>query len=130
MRAEADRPTLESEYEVNTREHLQCSLLSVVQKKLKSNAHRRRDATQLRWLCVRNLLLVRDKSRRVGTNLPTAKCSLHRVGGVNAPIGSCRELVANSIHTADADGGVYWALVCHVTCTPESPFLPIIFVFF
>ena len=44
-------------------------------------------------------------------------------GGVNAPIGSRRELVANCVHTADADatqldscvasagvGGVYWAL--------------------
>jgi len=40
---------------------------------------------------------------------------LRRVGGVNAPVGSRRELVANSVHTADATqlssrvgvGGVY-----------------------
>jgi len=32
-----------------------------------------------------------------------SEVELRRVGGVNAPVGSRRELVANSVHTADAD---------------------------
>jgi len=35
--------------------------------------------------------------------LSNSEVELRRVGGVNAPVGSRRELVANSVHTANAD---------------------------
>ena len=60
---------------------------------------RRNCQVESRRRCVRNSQLVGDsldESERI------ANIESRRVGGMNAPVGSRRELVANSAHTADA----------------------------
>jgi len=52
--------------------------------------------------CVRNSQQVVD-SFDESEQICQQRVELRRVGGVNAPVGSRRELAANCVHTADAD---------------------------
>ena len=72
--------------------------------RIKPNTHRRRDATvELSRVDgvygIRNWLATVDESEQICQQ----RVELRRVAGVNAPVGSCRELVANCVHTDDAD---------------------------
>ena len=81
---------------------------------MKANTHRRRDAT-VELSRVGGVYGIRNY---FGDSLDeSGQICQHRVGGVNAPVGSRRELVVNCVHTADATrldsrvgvSGVYWA---------------------
>ena len=68
--------------------------------------------------CVRNLQLVAHTAT-VSTSLnkfANSEVELRRVGSVNAPIGSRRELVANSVHSADSDATQLDSCVASAVC--------------
>jgi len=62
---------------------------------------RRNCRVESRRRCVRNSQPVGD-SFDESEQICQQRVELHRVNGVNAPVGSRRELVANYVHTADA----------------------------
>jgi len=70
---------------------------------LKPNTHRRRNCrVESRRRCIRNLQLVGD-SLDESEQICQQRVELRCVDGVNTLVGSRRELVANCVHTADAD---------------------------
>jgi len=92
---------------------------------------RRNFRVESRRRCVRNSQLVGDSFDK-SEQICKQQVELRRVGGVNAPVGSRRELAANCVHTADADATQLDSCVASASavCMGITPYQTLLFTLY